>query len=162
GRDDAGREADDRREDHRAHGELERVRHAVQDLGEHGTVRTRRLAEAAVEDQALHESRVLHGQGLVETELGADGRDVISRRRVAREHRRGIAGDERGHEEHAGRDAEEHGDREDEAAERIAPHLSAALRRYFFTQASCQYTPPDTDCLRSWMRTLTAVLPTGM
>src|SRR5438094_352918 len=105
-RKDAETYADDGRERDRAERESERVGKTLRDLEEHLTVRASRLAEAAVRE-ALDEAEVLHRKRLVEPELVADALDLVGRRRVSREHRRGIAGDELDHEEDRDRYAEQ-------------------------------------------------------
>ena len=105
-RKDAETYADDGRERDRAERESERVGKTLRDLEEHLTVRASRLAEAAVRE-ALDEAEVLHRKRLVEPELVADTLDLVGRRRVSREHRRGIAGDELDHEEDRDRYAEQ-------------------------------------------------------
>src|SRR3989475_620017 len=105
-RKDAETYADDGRERDRAERQSERVGKTLSDLEEHLAVRASRFAQAAVRE-ALEEAEVLHRKRLVEPELVADALDLVGRRGVSREHRRGIAGDELDHEEDRDRYAEQ-------------------------------------------------------
>src|SRR5213594_1454650 len=120
-RDHADGQGDERREDERRQAELECRRQVAEYHAKGGLAKVDRPAEVPAENVA-EEDNVLHRQGTVEAELGADAEDLAARGVGRQEQRHGIARQAHDHEDD-GRDEPERDRRAEEsgAEEREEP-----------------------------------------
>jgi hypothetical protein len=148
-RDDAGRQADHEREQHRADREFDRRREARHELAEHRLVRDRREAEIAVQ-RAPHVFGVLDRQRAIEPELVHEAR-VAGRvhAALARERLDRVAGQEADQREHEQRDADEGRQHEAEALQQKGKHRWPSVNRTAAAGKRPRYTWQQEDAFRT-------------
>src|SRR5204862_201241 len=91
-------------------------------------VRAERRAEIAA-GEILQINAVLQVERTIEAEPAAQFDDALLRRALAEHRPHGIAGDEVDEREDEGRDAQQHGNREQKPSRKEAKHVSAIITR---------------------------------